>query len=559
MSLFYLFSIQSSFLYGAVLNYQNIRGDAFDGTVYPIEFIPDPFLVSYEERKGNFVDIDSAKFIKTPLYNPNIFGKNPDDLNPLSSEYKSVVTQRLLYTVPYLGDYEMSYKEYGGSHPWIDIVVPKGTPIKNIANGVVVDVGSQPNGFGNYVLIRHNDMLLDDGTKADIYVLYAHMDVVGVSEWIKIAKGEKIWTVWSSGTATTAHLHFQIDLASAPFHPYWPFTSAQMKTAWVSFFGWVTIGLGKEEAILYTINPLQFVNKNISIGNMPTLVEKTPDTPVAVVPEKPQPQEVVIIPQEPEKQPEKEVVIESPKTEEKPQEVVVNTQVAQEKVLQKEVVLLTTESEFELLDNIEMKQLSQEKETPLSQDILKDELNTELDITNGNTLFSDIPDTYKYFDILKYFKDREIIKWFSDGTFKPKNNLTRIEAFKIMFLSFDKKPQTQQESQFQDVKTQSWENMYVNLWVELGVFSLTNENFYPLRDITKIEALKTIISLSGVQLESYTSQREISDISRDDWQYKYVAYALDNGYVELDKKDAFSPNQALTREDLVVMLYEFLK
>lgn len=317
--------------------------------------------------------------------------------------------------------------------------------------------------------------------------------------------------------------------------------------------------LGKEDAILYTINPLQFVNRNIWIANMPALVWETPDVPVAVTPEKPKPQEVVISPQEPEKQPEKEVVIESPKTEEKPQEVVVNTQVAQEKVLQKEVVLLTTESEFELLDNIEMKQLSQEKETPLSQDILKEELDSELDIANGNTLFSDIADTYKYFDILKYFKDREIIKWFSDGTFKPFNNLTRIEAFKIMFLSFDKKPQTQQESKFQDIKTQSWENMYVNLGVDMGIFSLTNENFYPMRDITKIEALKTIVSLSWVPLENYSSQREISDVARDDWQYKYVAYALDNGYVDLDENNAFLPNQALTREDLIVMLYKFIK
>jgi hypothetical protein len=105
--------VQSSVLYGSVLNYQNIQSDAFDGTVYPIEFVPDPFLVSYEQRRGNYVDIDVNKFIKIPEYNPDIFTKNPDDFSAISQEYKQILTQRLIYTVPYMGNYEMDYQEYG--------------------------------------------------------------------------------------------------------------------------------------------------------------------------------------------------------------------------------------------------------------------------------------------------------------------------------------------------------------------------------------------------------------------------------------------------------------
>jgi len=44
--------------------------------------------------------------------------------------------------------------------------------------------------------------------------------------------------------------------------------------------------------------------------------------------------------------------------------------------------------------------------------------------------------------------------------------------------------------------TRSWENTYVNLGLELGIFSRENNNFFPLREMSKSEALKSILLLS---------------------------------------------------------------
>ena len=60
----------------------------------------------------------------------------------------------------------------------------------------------------------------------------------------------------------------------------------------------------------------------------------------------------------------------------------------------------------------------------------------------------------KYFDQLKYFKDNKIISWFEDNSFRPKNNLNRAEALKIILLWFWIKSQSSWTWTFDDVKPQ---------------------------------------------------------------------------------------------------------
>jgi len=74
-----------------------------------------------------------------------------------------------------------------------------------------------------------------------------------------------------------------------------------------------------------------------------------------------------------------------------------------------------------------------------------------------------------------------------------------------------------------------------------------NTNFFPKREVNKVEALKMVILLKKIDLTKYESKKyTIKDISKTDWYYKYAVYALENKLFSLDKS-YFYPSKSLTR------------
>lgn len=607
--IFYVLWSNNSFLYTSIIDYKNIASDPFDGTVYPVEFVPDPFVLTYEQRKQNYKDIDSKSFIKIPKYDPKIFGKNPDDLNSNSSEYKEVVLSRVIFTIPYLWTYNFDYKEYAWSHPWVDIILPTWTPVRSIANWVVVDTWYQPAGFWNYIVVRH-DWVKFKWEEKELYSLYAHLDSIVTSNWVKVSKWDYIWTVGQTWTATTSHLHFQIDDSDAPYHPYWPITSAQMQKAWVWFFDAVNIWLWKEEAILYTINPFDFVNENLNT----ILVKNDEDDKLytnnwEVIDDNVSENEENLedefvdwskdgnnkenesIPSNETDHTNKEENIENqqPTNDEEEntetKDDLKNSKPVEIEDITKEDIELLSASYEDLINssNKEVLLSNQEENVKESSDsnnynsgeildpeeellrlldsLKEDEWILEeeaLDVNEDDKIFSDIKNDYKYYDEVKYFKDNKIISGFSDNTFRPYNNVTRTESLKIILLSLWITPISWEESKFNDISTNSWENTYINAWVQEWIVSTDNINFYPFRNISRVESLKMILNLWGADLDSLEDDLSLDDISKDDWFYKYVNYSVKNNLIDYSNNN-FQPNKPLTREELIKILYKFIK
>lgn len=231
----------------------------FDGTALPVKKIPD-----WEKTGGAntklYDEYSSSDFIAIPEYDASKLKKKCSDEN---TSYTNACTT---YTTVYMGNYLMDHTEYGGSHLAVDIRIPIGTPVYAVANGVVEKAVSQITGFGRYIVVKHPNAPLIDGGTETLFSGYAHLSKVLVEEGDMIKKGDLIGYSGNTGIATTPHLHFQIDRNSAPYHPWWPFTTAQASNANLNFFEAIDAGIGQEEAIENTINPMPWVQEYLNFS-----------------------------------------------------------------------------------------------------------------------------------------------------------------------------------------------------------------------------------------------------------------------------------------------------
>ena len=96
-------------------------------------------------------------------------------------------------------------------HPGIDIGAPSGSPIVAASSGTVISAGRRGS-YGNTVLIDHGN---------GVVTLYAHQVAGGirVRAGQRVAKGQTIGAVGSTGNSTGPHLHFEVRVNGAAKNP----------------------------------------------------------------------------------------------------------------------------------------------------------------------------------------------------------------------------------------------------------------------------------------------------------------------------------------------------
>lgn len=104
-------------------------------------------------------------------------------------------------TDPFLeGDLLLLSERTEEKHNGIDISPTGSRDIRAAMDGEVIRVGNDPDGYGNYLILRHGEC----------DTLYAHCAEICVAEGDRVLAGDVIAAAGDTGRATGVHLHLEV-------------------------------------------------------------------------------------------------------------------------------------------------------------------------------------------------------------------------------------------------------------------------------------------------------------------------------------------------------------
>ncbi len=584
---FFIFSIWSApFLedYGYFFRSSliNLEPTPFTGTVSPVKKVPNWTTLSQAERRSHYDQIPRSKLIDLPDYDLRAMKEGIE----WGSNNEAQRNTYLTYPVPNLGNYKLDATENSGSHTGVDIKLPIGTPIHAIANATVYRVKNSPTGFGKHVVLTHVGIpdLQNPSRKITIYSGYAHLSQILVREGELIQKNQIIGKSGNTGMATAPHLHFQIDRASAPFHPYWPFTWDDVKATGIgSYFEAVKKGVGKSRGRQHTIHPMNYVAafdqyispQLVASTIIPTstieLAEKAPD----IVPEREETVKIVkdipvrkkITP--PQKIANTKDLMVTFQTDRKfvpGQETIVRIRISDQKALGSSVINI--ESTLRHRAEVYPKTV---KAADFKNNVAEIRVRTESEstfkiIAKGSfgeikspslraQVFSDVATSHKYASAIAYLRRNDIVTGYQDGSFKPEGVLNRAEAIKILLEGNDIVLKSASTT-FQDVPTDAWFAPYIETAFQKNIIKGYGDgSFKPGNTITRAEFLKIAIAISGGELPEVT-RAPYPDVAKDAWFAPYLSFAKTQDLIEAKRGGFVTPHQPITRAEAAQAMYQ---
>jgi murein DD-endopeptidase MepM/ murein hydrolase activator NlpD len=157
-----------------------------------------------------------APSIPEPAIEPGSLPERP----PVTAvaEPAGPVTRTMIFEEPVRGfpiNSRFGMRRLGGErgarmHKGVDIAAPTGTAVHASAEGEVLRIGRQPDGYGNFIEVRHPNGMT---------TLYAHLSRIDVASGDRVLVGERIGLVGSTGYSTGPHLHFEVRRDGTQINP----------------------------------------------------------------------------------------------------------------------------------------------------------------------------------------------------------------------------------------------------------------------------------------------------------------------------------------------------
>ncbi len=175
-------------------------------------------------------------------------------------------------------------------------------------------------------------------------------------------------------------------------------------------------------------------------------------------------------------------------------------------------------------------------------------------VTSGalSSWYTDVPENNSYYDGI-YFMTQAgyVLGYEEDNTFRPENEVSRVEALKMILEASDVELSGGTEATFPDMEADAWYTDYVNTAVSSGVISGNDDGtLAPLSTVNRAEALKMLILANNLK-------DQLPGVASDYWYSAYMAYGEEHALIVPDASGDYLPADPLSRGELADLLYRF--
>lgn len=181
--------------------------------------------------------------------------------------------------------------------------------------------------------------------------------------------------------------------------------------------------------------------------------------------------------------------------------------------------------------------------------------------------FKDVAKDAKVCDAIEWAKNNQIFEGYSDSSFRPDKAISRAEALKVILTALEVRIQDYNGENlgFWDISTYQWYSQYLKTALSLGIIhGYSDGTFRPDYEVTRVEALTMILNTAIVEdhiiIPSNTYGQPYYDTPNTagtKWYLSYAWFARDNQLT--DSVIYFYPDYAMTRGEMADMLYRYSK
>lgn len=173
--------------------------------------------------------------------------------------------------------------------------------------------------------------------------------------------------------------------------------------------------------------------------------------------------------------------------------------------------------------------------------------------------FADVPATYWAKDSITFVTARGIYGGASNDMFEPQTHMTRGMLVKVLY-NLEDHPKSSNTKRFTDVKSDAWYAEAIQWATEEGVVSGTEENtFEPNQAITR-EQLAVVLHRYMKQPVSSEKVLHFQDAdSVSTYAYEPLSWAIEQGIIQGEEGNILNPKGALNRAECAVILTRCLQ